>query len=103
MDATDRLTALLKENEELRATALWERAKKYKLDSEPPQPTQFRLGDKVIFTNDYGVQFEEEVIGYSKTDPMYTKYGHFIHLLPTNGTEEAFWYPHRENQLTKIN
>ena len=102
MTTTDRLPIVIRENEELRRQALIDRAKKYNLDTEPPQPTQFKLGDKVIFTNDFGIEFEEEVIGYSKYDPMYTRYGHFIHIIPTSGLEEAFWYPHRENQLRKI-
>ena len=47
------------------------------LEENPPIQCDFKIGDKVIYTNDYGVKFNMEVIGFSET---INDYGQFIHL-----------------------
>jgi len=60
----------------------------------PPEKTDFKIGDKVTFINDYGVHFNNlTVIGYS--DDILYRYGKFIHL-----DSDSYWYPHSPDQLT---
>lgn len=66
------------------------------LSSEPPVSCDFKVGDKVIFTNYYGVEFELKVIGFSKDNDLF-KYGNFIHL-----NSGAYWFPHKPSELRHI-
>lgn len=69
-----------------------------KLRQEPPIPCDLAVGDRVTFTNDYGVKFAGmRVIGFADDDSFY---GRFIHLA---GPEYpgAFWFPHKPSELTK--
>jgi hypothetical protein len=55
--------------------------------SEPPKPCEWKVGDCVKFTNDYGVEFEPlRVIGFTK--PEHELHGRFIHL-----DTDAPWFP----------
>ncbi|SPU49864.1 hypothetical protein [Bordetella trematum] len=69
-----------------------------KLRQEPPFPCDLQIGDRVTFTNEYGVSFAGmRVIGFAKDDSFY---GRFIHLA---GPEHpgAYWFPHSRQELTK--
>lgn len=74
---------------------LWERLS---LQPVPPVPCPFAAGDRVIYTNDYGLKFDMDVIGFSKDASFY---GRFIHLArhgrDVNGS--AWWYPHAPHEL----
>ena len=63
-----------------------------------PIPCKFKLGDKVKYTNDYGVEWIMVVIGFS-TDLM--KHNMFIHTDFPEGSHHgaAWWCPKRENSL----
>lgn len=76
--------------------------KKLGLEVEPPVPCQFKIGDHVIFTNDYGVEFEEYVIGFTPEPDPALRNG-FIHLAtnPESESGSAWWYPHHEQCLRK--
>jgi len=69
-----------------------------KLRQTPPVPCNFSVGDRVTFTNEFGVSFSDmRVIGFADDDSFY---GRFIHI---TGPEHpgAFWFPHRPDELTK--
>lgn len=74
---------------------LWERLG---IEPEPPEPCDFKIGEFVIFTNEFGVSFRMEVIGYAKDSSFQ---GRFIYLrrpdLPIEGS--GWWFPHRPNEL----
>jgi hypothetical protein len=73
----------------------FEKYVKNSLSPDPPVDCKYKVGDKVIFTNDYGISFEDmEVIGFRVHDDMK---GRFIHL----GDEgSAYWYPHGPGELS---
>ena len=75
----------------------WERLG---LQEHPPIECDFKIGDRVIFTNEYGLKFDDEVIGFSKDAEFY---GKFIHLMRYGGTPEggAWWFPHSPMELKK--
>lgn len=60
------------------------------LTSTPPEGTGLQVGDKVTFTNDYGVQFHDMyILGFN---------GDEIHL---RGQGAAFWFPKKIEQIKK--
>lgn len=81
------------------ASPLWE---KYNLKEKPPISCEFRIGDNVIFENDYGIKFKMEVMGFAKDINFY---GRYIHLITpgTDGIGNAYWFPVAPSSLTKIN
>jgi len=55
--------------------------------------TDLKKGDKVTFTNDFGVVFEDhEILGFDSKD----FYGRFIYL-----DYDCFWFPAKPENLTK--
>lgn len=66
----------------------------------PPIECDLKVGDKVIYTNDNGVEFDMIVIGFSE-DPYFLARGMFIHLTPDNEHEGAWWFPHKRKELRK--
>lgn len=72
---------------------LWER---HGLQPVAPVPCNFKLNDRVIFTNDYGVLFNQTVIGFSENDNFH---GNFIHCITDTWEGSAGWFPHHPNQL----
>jgi len=66
----------------------------YGLNGVPPVECSFRLGDKVRFVNDYGAEFELQVIGFADA---VSKTGRFIHL-----DSGCWWFPVRPSSLTII-
>lgn len=69
-----------------------------KLRQEPPAPCDLQVGDRVTFTNEYGVSFAGmRVIGFADDESFY---GRFIHL---TGPEHpgAYWFPHTRDELVK--
>lgn len=62
----------------------------------PPEPCEFKLGDNVKFTNDYGVSFEpHKIIGFTK--PEHKLHGRFIHI-----DTDAPWFPVKPESLTLL-
>lgn len=62
------------------------------LSQKPTRATDFKVGDKVTFTNDNGVVFTGlKIIGFS-TAPFN---GRFIHI-----DTDCYWMPKRPDQLT---
>lgn len=74
---------------------LWQR---HGLKQFPPVPCEFKLNDRVIFTNDAGISFEQTVIGFSADDSFQ---GRFIHAISYTWEGSAGWFPHRPEQLVK--
>lgn len=68
---------------------LWE---KFGLNEFPPVECAYKVGDHVVFTNENGVSFEMDIIGFAKDDSFY---GRFIHLIRsgTDGSGSAWWFP----------
>lgn len=67
-----------------------------KLEKTPPVECEFKVGDVVTFTNDYGVSFDgKEIIGFSNKEDMFN--GRFIHW-----DGDAYWFPARPDQLKKF-
>lgn len=59
----------------------------------PPLPCEFKVGDKVTFTNDYGVEFHDKTVtGFAST----VEYGRFVFL-----DIDSWWFPVRPENLTK--
>lgn len=77
------------------ATTIWER---FGCKENPPEPCEFTIGQHVIFTNDYGLEFEMDVIGFSEDTSFQ---GRFIHTIVhgTDGKGSAWWFPHRPSEL----
>lgn len=58
----------------------------------PPQPCQFKVGDSVTFTNDYGVAFHDKIVtGFSPT----VQHGRFVYF-----DGDAWWFPVSPANLT---
>ena len=54
----------------------------------------FKVGDKVTFTNDAGVVFPgHKVIGFSNPNELH---GRHIHI-----DTDSHWFPHHDHELTK--
>jgi len=52
----------------------------------PPIPCNFKVGDRVTYTNDYGVSFRDELVtGFS---PAVESYGGFVYL-----DKDSWWFP----------
>ncbi len=69
-----------------------------KLRQTPPVPCDFKVGDRVTFTNQFGVSFPDmRIIGFADDDSFY---GRFIHI---TGPDDpgAFWFPHAPGELKK--
>lgn len=63
---------------------------------DPPISCDFKIGDIVKFTNDYGVEFEPRtIIGF--TTPKDILHGRFIHI-----DTDAPWFPVKPEQLTLL-
>lgn len=63
----------------------------------PPIPCNFQVGDQVMFTNEYGIEFGPfKVIGFTK--PEHTNWGNFIHL-----DFDSPWAPVKLYSITKLN
>ena len=64
------------------------------LTDKPPIPCDFKIGDIVTFTNEFGVSFSnKKIIGFS---PEVTSTGRFIHL-----SKDAYWFPVPMESLKK--
>ena len=64
------------------------------LETAPPAPCSFAIGDSVTFTNDQGCEFPgRTVIGFAKE---VQSWGGFIHL-----DKGAWWFPVTPESLTK--
>lgn len=76
----------------------WER---FGLQKFPPVACDFKVDEKVIYTNEFGVSFEMDVVGFAKDTSFY---GRFIHLVRsgTDGSGSAYWFPHSPEELKKI-
>lgn len=55
---------------------------------------QLSVGDRIMFTNDYGVTFgPHEVLGFCEP----TQYGNCIYF-----EHDSYWYPCKVSQITKL-
>lgn len=67
---------------------------KAELLMQPPEGCDLKVGDKVTYTNDYGVSFHGlTVIGFAK-EPCN---GRFVHL-----DTDSYWFPVKPESLTKV-
>lgn len=76
--------------------ALWQ---KHGLQQFPSVPCQFKIGDRVIFTNDNGVKFVQTVVGFSADDSLP---GRYVHTITDTWEGSAGWFPHKLEQLAPI-
>lgn len=57
-----------------------------------PSKGGFHVGQKVTYTNDYGVKFKgKTIVGINADDSFY---GRCIHL-----NTDAYWFPHKPEEL----
>lgn len=64
-------------------------------DIVPNPKIDFKVGDKVVFTNDYGVSFiDQTIIAIGKHNDLW-KYGHCIYL-----DNDSYWYPVKPESLS---
>lgn len=75
--------------------------KKFGIEEFPPAgcTTDLIVGEKVIYTNEYGISFEMEVIGFAKNDSFYGRYIHLIRA-GTDGKGSAWWFPSHPDEVT---
>lgn len=67
-----------------------------KLSDIPPAPCDFKKGDPVRFTNEYGVAFEGfRIIGFAREIDPEWRPDSFIYL-----DKEAYWFPVSADELT---
>jgi len=59
-----------------------------------PLPCDFKVGDRVIFRNEYGATFTNTVVGFRPLNPEFLP-DRFIYLNTT-----AYWFPHKLKELT---
>lgn len=64
-------------------------------DIVPNPKIDFKPGDRVVFTNDYGVSFPDMIIIAISKDNDLWKYGHCIYL-----GNESYWYPVKPESLS---
>ena len=68
---------------------------KKQLNSVAPIECDLKVGDRVIYKNDFGVKFGPfEVIGFEKKEDI--SGGRFVYL-----NKDCYWSPVRAEQLTK--
>jgi hypothetical protein len=82
-----------------KAAPLWQL---HGLKQFPPVACQFKLNDRVIFTNDYGVSFTNIIIGFSADDSFY---GRFIHTIRAEGGSwegDAGWFANHPSQIKAV-
>lgn len=64
-------------------------------DIVPNPKIDFKVGDKVVFTNDYGVSFiDQTIIAIGRHNDLW-KYGHCIYL-----DNDSYWYPVKPESLS---
>lgn len=63
---------------------------------EPPIPCEFKPGDLVVFTNDYGVQFDLKVRGFAEVPHTQGDDPRFIYVF-----KDAWWLPVSASSLRK--
>ena len=64
-------------------------------DIVPNPEIDFKVGDRVVFTNDFGVSFTDQtIIAISKYNYLWC-YGHCIYL-----DKDSYWYPVKPKNLT---
>ena len=59
--------------------------------------TGLNVGDRVRWVNDYGVVWENRVIGFNYDREYNRESGKYVHL-----DTDSFWFPHRADSLEKI-
>jgi hypothetical protein len=65
------------------------------LKTDPHIACDFKVGDKVTFTNEYGVVFPNHVVvGFANHEQMLN--GRFIFI-----DSDAYWFPKNPDQLKK--
>lgn len=66
------------------------------LVSEPPIPCDFKVGDAVIFTNDYGVEFDLRVVGFASEPHTDCDDPRFVYL-----DSSCWWFSVKASSLRK--
>ncbi len=67
------------------------------LTNVPPEGCDLQVGDKVEWTNDYGVVFHNTVIGFNYDGWYQKEYKKYVHF-----DTESYWFPHDHKNITKI-
>ena len=61
------------------------------LTSTPPEGSNLQVGDKVTYTNEYGVKFKDSyILGFD---------GDNVHL---RGQGHAYWFPNKIDSVEKV-
>lgn len=64
-----------------------------KLEGTPPVPSDLYVGQRVTFTNEFGVVFPgHTIVGFAATDSFY---GRFVHL-----DLDCYWMPQHPGSVT---
>ena len=58
------------------------------------------VGDKVIFTNDFGVEWEQTIIGFHKVKEQHTSEDRLIYS-DSKDHGAAYWFPKHDYSLKK--
>ena len=66
------------------------------LVSNSPEGSDLKVGDTVYWTNDFGIEFENKIIGFNYDGWYQEKYKKFVHL-----DTDSYWFPHDHLKLSK--
>ena len=67
------------------------------LSATPPDGCTLEVGDRVRWTNENGVKWEHEILGFEYKGIMATGYNHHVCLV-----SESYWFPHNHKTLEKV-
>lgn len=67
------------------------------LSKTPPMGVPLKVGDKVRWTNENGVTWENTVIGFDTESWYNKKYGKFVHI-----DTDSYWFPHHHDDFELI-
>ena len=67
------------------------------LVSNSPEGSDLKVGDTVYWTNDFGIEFENKIIGFNYDGWYQEKYKKFVHL-----DTDSYWFPHDHKTLKVV-
>lgn len=67
------------------------------LSEVAPENCDLKIGDWVSWTNDYGVEWEHQILGFQYGDEYGDKYHKHVIL-----DKESYWFPHSHGEFTKL-
>lgn len=70
---------------------------KENLSNKAPHDIILKVGDVVEWKNDYGIKFQNKVIGFKSSGWFHTKYKKYVHI-----DTDSWWFPHSDKELKLV-